>query len=511
MSDLALMRARAKAKLKLRSMQEPDVEASQPDVSKTESALRGAAQGASFGFSDEAGGVGSALYELLHGDDGEATGKLDRLRKAYRAGRDDERGENKKAEEAHPTISTVSKLAGSALPAVLTGGSMAANVATGAIQGAGESNAEDLTDLAKDSAVGGGSAAALSALFKVAPGLAKKLGIGAEKMAEKATGATGAFAEKNFKPGLGRKLLDEGYIKPFSNPEGLAGRLQKGLEKAGSGIDEAISGMDKSGQIIDKEKVISALNKKIESMASDPSQAPIIKKLQGFIDDIRATPANVEAIEGGVEGFTPSLAEKTKRGYQSLSNYTDPEKTQAVKHAANVFKEEVEGAAERASPEIAEKFSKSKADWGMLAPAEEAASKRTAQLQQSPLGGLLDTAAATAGEVARGGAGIPLAIARRVGAPRLAQTVSYGLDKSSKLLGKEVPGALKNVISRLPDTLTTDELPENQNIPIERMGKYSSVLMKAKERGPQALASTNYILSMSDPDYREALKQQKGE
>ena len=497
-----------------------------PDISKTETALRMAGQGASLGTSDEAAGVGSGVAAALHPAFDPDKSIAERFIEAYQSGRDDERKQNRSAEDANPKTALLAKLAGSALPAMATAGSSTlaeAPVATAAImggaQGAGESNA-DLTkgqvgQAALDTGKGALTGAAIAKLITLFPALGKYLGGKAENMAEKATGATRVQAQK-FQPGTGRELLDRDIVTFGSSPSGVAEKAQEGLKVAGGNIDAAIAGMDKGGQIIDKEAVIKDLEGKISSMASDPSKAPIITKIMGYIDDIRNTPSNVESVAGDVEGFTPSLAENTKRGYQSLANYNDPEKTQAIKAAADVFKTQVEGAAEKASPEIAEQFARGKKDWGLLAPVEEAASNRAEQLKQSPLGGFLDTTAAAAGAVAKGGlAAVPAAVARRTLAPRLASSLAVTGDVASKVLQKPLPPVITNILSRLPETLTSapesKELPENQEIPIERMGKFSGPLMKAKERGPDALSRTSFILSQTNPEYRDMLKQQKGE
>lgn len=492
-------------------------------ISAGESALRGAAQGSTLGFSDELSGILPFLHALTTGskiteDD---RGRIMNAVNAYKMTRDDERKANEEARKANPTAFTASNVVAGALPAVLSGGASTGSVAAmGGAQGLGQSEADltkgDVKGAVEDTGFGAGSAALLSALFKVAPKLAEKLKEGAGAMAERATGATGKFAEKEFQPGTGIKLLDRGMVGYGDSPGNIATKVTKGLGKAGGQIDEAISGMDKSGQIVDKESVINGLKGKIRDMESDPSKAPIIAKLKGFISDIEATPANVENLDSTVEGFTPSLAENTKRGYQSLANYADPEKTQAVKAAADVFKGSVEDAAQKAGPEIAENFATGKKDWGLLAPVEQAASGRATQLNQSPIGGLLDTATAGVGDFMAKGAeegfgknlakGGVLAAARRAIVPRIASTMAKGTYDASNLLSKETPQVIQNIVSRLPQTIKGEDV-QNQDIPIHNMGKYTIPLLKAKQRGPQALAVADYIFGNSgDPEYQR-LKQ----
>ena len=56
----------------------------------------------------------------------------------------------------------------------------------------------------------------------------------------------------------------------------------------------------------------------------------------------------------------------------------------------------------------------------------------------------------------------------------------------------------------------TKGTPDNQGIPIEKMGKYSQVLNQAKQKSPQALAVTNYVLSQSDPEYQRMMRTNNG-
>lgn len=478
-----------------------------------ESAARQGAKGVSLGFSDEAAGVGSALAEAVHGDGP----LLDRIKRGYVSGREDERKNFIEDEATNPITSLVSNIAGGALPAIATGGSGVAIM--GGLQGLGSSNADltkgDVFNAAKDTATGAITAKALDTLFKIAPSIGKKFGAGADELAEKATGATGKFAEKNFKPGTGKYLRENKIVRPFDSPAKVAERAQGGLDEAGKLIDKAVMSMDESGEVITKEGIINKLKATINEMRSDPSKAPTIRQLESKIDDIRTAPGTiVDDLEHGGEVMLPSSAENIKRGYyDDITNFTDPEKQRALKSAASAYKTSVDETAEKTSPEVAKMFAKGKSDWGMLAPVEQAATGRASQLSQSPIGGLLDTTAAVAGEVAKGGAGIPAAIVRRAIAPRVSSTVMGVMEIGEKAFNAagNLPPVIKNILSRLPITTSEQKKPENQNIPIKRMGKFSSALESAQQRGPQALAATNYVLGQSSPEYREMLKQQTEE
>ncbi|MBK7497361.1 MAG: hypothetical protein IPI28_18900 [Candidatus Omnitrophica bacterium] len=481
-------------------------------IGKGKSFIRGAGQGASLGFGDEAGGVGSAFSELLTTKEEDETRPLmERLKAAYQSGRDDERGLNEDARKANPKTFLGGQIFGGALPAAATAGSatvasapVTTAAAMGGVQGLGDSSA-DLTEgnvkgAAIDTAWGTISAATLAALFKVAPKLASKLRDSAEKMAEKATGATRVAADK-FKPGTGARLLDEDLVTFGQSPAGLAERLQAEMSKAGGNIDEAILAMEKNGITISKQDVANKLFERADKLRSDPAQAPIVKKLEQYVYDI---------LESDGTKMSPSAAENTKRGYQALANYTDPEKTLATKHAAKTFQEEVEGAAKTAGSGISDQFKKGKEAWGFWAPVEEAASNRAKQLTQSPVGGFLDVTAAAAGAISGGGgAAVPAAIARRTLMPRASSSMAVTenmLSKGARAVGK-TPQPVSNVISRVPEMVRA----QSQNINIPEMGKFAPHLEKAKERGPHALAVTDYVLSQSNPEYRDMKNRTKEE
>jgi hypothetical protein len=121
-----------------------------PQISKTESAIRGGAQGLMFGFPDEA----TALLEsITKGVPYEKS--LEESRMAY-----------KQAQEANPITYTGSEIAGGVLPALIPGVGQAATGAklgrlaiagagTGALSGLGYSEGKDVGQVAKDVAIGG--------------------------------------------------------------------------------------------------------------------------------------------------------------------------------------------------------------------------------------------------------------------------------------------------------------------------------------------------------------------
>jgi hypothetical protein len=165
-------------------------------ISQTESALRGAAQGATLGFADEAVGAFEGFINT-------AT-KGGSLVENYEKARDESRAANKAAEQANPMTYLGGNLAGgiassalmpgagalgvgkAAAAAIKGGGSIsnigrgivqmgAAGAVTGAIQGAGDSEAKSvggvLGDAGKGGAAGGAFGGALGGIGKLLPGV----------------------------------------------------------------------------------------------------------------------------------------------------------------------------------------------------------------------------------------------------------------------------------------------------------------------------------------------------
>lgn len=129
------------------------------DISKPESAVRGAIQGASFGFGDEVSGSIAAAYAKLFGGDATADMPLGDL---YQQGTDLERQKNKEAELANPK----SYLAGDVAGSVITPGGAIKDAKTigelarvgagaGIIQGAGRSESDTPLGVLADAGIGG--------------------------------------------------------------------------------------------------------------------------------------------------------------------------------------------------------------------------------------------------------------------------------------------------------------------------------------------------------------------
>lgn len=447
--------------------------------SEFESGVRGAAQGASFGFADEATGALEAARDWLSRD---PAGFMDN----YKKHRDESRANYKAAEEANPGSFLTGQFGGAAAPTLLTGGAggIASLAAQGAAQGLGSSEADlaqgDIGGAARDAAIGGTIGGALGAATKaIAPAIGKvsnylsnaasgRLANTAEDLAVKATGATGRQAEK-FAPNAGRELLDRGIVRFGRTPEDVAMRASEASDEAGNAISQALSDLDAKGVTASLENIRKSIEGKVRQLTEVPGNERIIKQLNSELDNLYAR---------GQSDLPISVAENAKRAFQGQTNYASPEaEKKASAQLARAFKEEVESSALQANPEIADKFLEGKKTFGLLAPIQEAAEKRASQLNQSPFGGFGDFAAGAAGSLGGGGGIAGTVAARRLAAPRLASS------------GAVIADNLSEIIAKAPQML----------------GKFAKPLQAAANRGPQAVASTNFILQQTNPEYRRLI------
>lgn len=130
-----------------------------PEISQTESAIRGGVQGLSFGFADE------------------ATARLESIlkNKPYEEALQESRSAYKQAQEANPITYTGSEIVGGIAPAFIPGVGQAATGAklgklatigagTGALSGLGYSEGKDIGEIARDVGIGGALGGALPVL-----------------------------------------------------------------------------------------------------------------------------------------------------------------------------------------------------------------------------------------------------------------------------------------------------------------------------------------------------------
>lgn len=326
------------------------------------------------------------------------------------------------------------------------GNAAKAGTAYGALQNTGETEGElgdlDLADRAQNAGVGAlmgaGASVGTDALFKgVAKAgqtisntkniVGKRIGRAAEKLAENSTGATAAQSEK-FRDGAGRELLDRKLIKFGDTAENIAERVGQAQNKAGKAIGDALDELDKQGVTASVDNLVKKLEATVADLDKTPGNEKLIKQIQAEIDNLYSR---------GQSNIQLSTAEQAKRNFQGRTKWNNPDMIdqQASAHLSDAFKQEVERSALNANKGLSDAFTEGKDTYALLSPIREAAERRAAQLNQSPMGGFLDVATTAAGGSV---AGMPGAIAagmtRRAVAPRISSSAAVTLDSISKRL-----------------------------------------------------------------------------
>lgn len=295
--------------------------------------------------------------------------------------------------------------------------------------------------------------------------LGQYVGAQGEKLTLKATGATGLQMSK-FAPGTGKALVDNVAPKFGESQEAFAGRIGDFTDQTGSKIGDIVDDLTKKGAAGSKQDLVAGIQSKIDELGTDPAQAQVVKQLEGIKADVSAGPE------------TPDLSQiqKTKQGFQSMVNWANPEGNAAKSAASDVYKNAVIDNGAATDFNATKSLVDANKTYSQLAPVAEASGRRAATVNQSPMGGFLDSTAAAAGAMTGGPAGAVVA-----------------------------PLARRALTSRLPTTLaaTANGLSSILKSSPQAFGKWASTLTEAAARGETSLNATDYILQQRDPGYRQ--------
>lgn len=486
----------------------PPEPVSDPDLSPVTAATSGIASGATLGWAPALGAGAKTAMDAVTGVNGPlGGGSIDDLIDEYKNQRDMLRNSFAKAAAAHPHVAMAGKLlgGGAALGAIGPAAvSPAGLAATGAAQGVGDTdinNAQDVLQAGKNAATGAGlnlgvGMAAEAAAPTIKAGLSSLgddissaggwLRGKGEDLAEKATGATGKFAEKYFKPGTGRELLDKDIVNFGSSPSNIAENAQDALNAAEQRKAEIVQNQ-LSGVAVDRNTVRNYILNKMKSLSDDESQTGLVKALQSKIDDIDAQMpgdstevAADNAAESPLSSEVPiGKSEEIRKGFDQNSKWdsaTDAPTREANRIAANAYREAGEDALTTANPDLGAQFKADKTLQSKLIPVEAAASGREAQLSQSPLGGAGDMVSAASGGLLGGKPGAAaMVVAKRAVMPRIASISAVSADQIGK------------IVAAAP----------------ARLGRFAAPLQAAAARGTTSLGATDYILQQQSQEYRE--------
>lgn len=458
----------------------------------------------------------------------------------YRSAQQENEQLDNAAAAQHPGVYNTLNVVSSIVPSMLIPGASASlgaralgNAGLGAIQGFGNSkgnleNGNVLGDIGIGAGLGSAASVlgdkvvpyvtdkAKSAVGSIAEGLAPMFKNPAKKLAENATGATGMQVFNKFDENAGEHLLDNGLIRFGDNASNIAKRVGAAKQESGRAIGEAIKQLDEQGAKVDVQSILDTLGQKEKEYRSVGATQNVADDIKRVMNDIKNSQGKgkidipgefvdvPDSLTGGLtkqqlpgrkidaplEDINLRQSELEKQGFgKKVKDWTKPESQPANKEAYDAFMNASEDAARNTNPELLDIFKQDKKNFGILAPIEEAASKRAATLNQSPWGGLLDTAAFGAGGAALGGlssgddsgAGLGAlagVIGRKTLAPRITSSVAVGMDKIGNLI-KSSPQAF---------------------------GKFANVLQNAAQRGSQALGATHFLLQQQNPEYQQLMK-----
>lgn len=322
----------------------------------------------------------------------------------------------------------------------------------------------------------------------------------AEYIAEKAA------AVKNPKPGTGGVLLDTGTVAPFSTKSGIRSRAAAGMEKAGSEIGDVLSQVENK---VGPEDLIAEIESKIADASRLPGNEIQVRKLEKIRDNLAGR---------ADQQFSASDLNAMKRTHADRVNYerqsTMPQSTAADSDAASIFRAKTQELADREG--LGGQLSKANKTFGALASASP---------KENKFSGLAADAGLFAGGEAfdmltgqHRGTGLALSAARRFGKVPAMSTTATGLNAASKFassVNQSLPG-----LSRLATTgatagayggqqATPEGSPQNNQRDQQMLAKYKTVLDAAKARGGNAYATTEFLLSKTDPEFQELMKKQR--
>ncbi len=482
-------------------------------TSPLKSAAYGAAQGATFGFADNAIAGAKALASKLTNP--QSAG----LSETYDKELEQERQNIAKAKQDNPWTYTGGNLAGTALTSMIPGIGIAkgAGLASslgkagvqGALVGVGEGD-RDLTDLpgvaedaAKGGAIGAGSQAAFGGLAgilgKLSPSNLSNL---AEQRAVKAalgpnTAALRQAAGITMKGGnpaaveqkistMGRDLLDEGVISPLSKTQDIGPKLREAAQKYGAQIGDIGKQVDQAApNAIDTK----AIAKQIADYAETIPQTLNGKKIQ---DRLMAEAANFEEMPG--LGFGQAQDFKNQFKYKPVDQdalISNQDVSNKLRQIIGKNMEDAAGKVQSSGNESAKdllaQYQQAKAKYGTFKPASDAAgneaTKELARRFVSP------------SDYAMGIGGLGTAVA--TGSPHIAVAglAAAAANKFARERGSSTAAVIADSLSK-----TLDSSPEFAK-------EFGQVLTSALQRGPAALTATHAIL-MKNPSYRQQFQGQ---
>jgi hypothetical protein len=525
-------------------------------TSELESTLRGAAQGASLGFADEITGGIEALKDIALTDK-----ELSDLESLYEQRRNESRSAYKDAEEENPIAYGAGQVGGSIATAFVPGlnvakgaslmGRLGIAAAQGGLTGLGTSEADNISDLALDTAKGAGMNAAFQGIGeKVLSPIASKVANKAGQISSKITqgDTVSDYLLKKFgnsfanvsddvtnryitnpdavNKSLGIGELAEDLLQSTDKSNSLVSQMYKkaselsgeavqtldkfkGLRKKDlvQGIDDLIEDLSVDGVLIGSSRkkasnILTGLQEDLSQFGDEISETSIKKVIQSIDDDV------------DWERVDKSISDKVKRDLRTFVDHKLKSQNPAYKNAMLKTEEASEGIAtvkkafeNRQNPESFDKFIKSvknlqnKSEYSDVNKALEAIKTHTGvDLREQILNSqaksefLKDTTNGSRKTL----------LGKSIGA-----AADFLPGKSGEALGATLGAASDKFAGRVFKSMLDGKIGSEKFFAQHgtKLGKYAEVLKTAASKGNQSLATTHYLLSQQDPEYRKKIEE----
>lgn len=520
------------------------------EIPALEAGLQGAAQGASFGFSDEIiGGLQAAIASQRGGN----------LKENYKKFRDENRAQLDAAQMDQPGAYLAGNVAGGFATAPLfgplAGAKTAANVGRaalgGAVTGAGLSRPESMGELTEDvlggAALGGVTQFGLSkvgnAFGKLKPQALKKF---AEERAVKAAGAMTKEMRDLGKTGqlqqTGRDLLDKKIVTAFASLDDIVERTGALKKEAGKKIGDILGYADDLFQstvkMIDEGQILQDLPPAGKAQAKKLLTENVqfsMKRVGERIKTELVRPNDFNPVLKGEMGKLTSLADDfLERGAVSLkagnvlktsqgkaTNFTSDTVPQAYKKEVySIIRDELDTAVSKIAT-LEESLSKAGVGIGALSGVDPSAgivatAKNAANI---PRPGFDPKAIAETYAAAKSDYGVGKRVgdiaSKRLGATRSNELIGLK-DLAAATAGAAAGGgpggvalgAASKFMRKYGATLQAtgaDKLAQILEKSPTALGKFGAQIEAAYTKSPIALLVTHRAL-MKDPDYRNLLE-----
>lgn len=497
--------------------------------------VRNLNQGSTIGWSDEMAGVGEAAGRVVGVEGfgakpveemslakGGPTFDMTKIREAYIRGRDAERARLAQDMKEMPGVATTSQVVGSFMSPinkVAPGASMTKQgVIVGATASAGTSEADNVTDFAKDTffgaGVGGGIGFAAQKVMPYASKLLPKTNPftkSAEFFAARNIGAErGTFRKfgKDKVKQAAKYALDNDIVG--GTAEKQIAKNEQVLQKAGDAMEYVYSAVDNaSGALFSPVKAVNAIEKKVGGFWRSPMNKDVTNLYDNLIESVAMRGEKITLKEASVLKQELKKAANFKK---SPMNEVTP-KEQLARDAYFIVSRQIDDIAESAAKRMGAKdlrsmLVKAKKDYSSGMVVDELLNNKFNREMGNKLIGLTDT---VAGAGAFGASGDIFTTIAAVGGKKILER--YGTQTAAQILDaiggnipvtqnvekvlKKNPALIKNVIEFVDNNLLNRPL---KAVAGEREDVADTSTLQLKGNARWALQGFSHIVNIGNAD-----------